>query len=73
MSLRPTSPREWRDATLFGMGLVFAVNEVFIRQGPERPTVLLLIAGMIGLPAFLRGDERRNGKANGKAREEVRS
>ena len=61
MYLRPSS-RGWRDATLFLTGLALAVNELVIRQGPERPTVLLLIAGMMGLPAFLKADERHNGK-----------
>lgn len=28
----------------------------------ERPTLLVLYGAMIGLPAFLRMDERRNGK-----------
>jgi hypothetical protein len=61
MTTRRLSPRGWRDATLFLAGLGLAINEVVIRTGPERPTVLLLIAGMMGLPAFLKADERRNG------------
>jgi hypothetical protein len=28
-----------------------------LRNGAERPTLLLLFAAMVGLPAFLRGDE----------------
>ena len=61
MYLHPSS-RGWRDATLFLTGLGLAVNELVFRQGPERPTVLLLIAGMMGLPAFLKADEHHNGK-----------
>lgn len=39
-----------------GMGLI--VNEAVLREGPERPTLLVLYAGMVGLPAFLRRDEK---------------
>jgi hypothetical protein len=55
---RPASFAHWRDATLFFTGLGLAIYEVVIRSGTERPTVLLLIAGMMGLPAFLKADER---------------
>lgn len=48
----------WRDALLFLTGLSLIVYEAVIRSGPERPTLLLLYAGMVGLPAFLRADER---------------
>lgn len=49
-----------RDTTLFVLGLVGIANEAY-RQGTERPTLLLLFAAMIGLPAFLAGDRRREG------------
>jgi hypothetical protein len=49
----------WRDALLFLTGLALIVNEAVIRSGPERPTLLLLYAAMVGLPAFLRADSRR--------------
>jgi hypothetical protein len=58
---RPTATG-WRDGLLFLTGLGLIVNEAVIRNGPERPTLLLLYAAMVGLPAFLRQDERR---ANG--------
>ena len=48
----------WRDIILFFGGLAGIVNET-MRQGTERPTLLLLFAAMAGLPAFLRSDERR--------------
>ena len=60
MTVRRPSSRGWRDAVLFLAGLGLAVNEVVIRVGPERPTVLLLIAGMMGLPAFLKADDKAN-------------
>jgi len=47
-----------RDSILFLSGIILIVNELVVRDGPERPTVLLLLAGMVGLPAFLRADER---------------
>ena len=50
----------WRDATLFLTGLGLLIHELVIRQGPERPTVLLLLAGILGVPAFLRADEKRS-------------
>lgn len=52
------STRNWRDALLFSTGLLLTIHELVIRTGPERPTILILLAGMMGLPAFLRGDEK---------------
>lgn len=49
----------WRDGLLFLTGLGLLVHELVIRTGPERPTVLILLAGILGVPAFLRVDERR--------------
>jgi hypothetical protein len=57
--LRWPTPSGWRDAALFLTGLGLIVYEAVVRTGPERPTLLLLYAGMVGLPAFLRADERR--------------
>jgi len=50
----------WRDSLLFLTGLSLIVYEAVIRVGPERPTFLLLYGGMVGLPAFLRADEKRS-------------
>lgn len=47
-----------RDRAIFSVGLVGAINEVFIRSGPERPTILAFLAGMMGLPVFLKWDDR---------------
>lgn len=58
-----------RDILLFAAGLVGVVHETAIRQGPERPTLLLLFAAMMGLPVFLAGDRDRNGK-NGNGKDE---
>lgn len=46
-----------RDSILFIAGLAGVAYETLVGQG-ERPTLLLLFAAMIGLPAFLRGDEK---------------
>lgn len=46
-----------RDTILFAVGLAGIAYET-LAQGGERPTLLLLFAGMVGLPAFLKGDER---------------
>lgn len=46
-----------RDTVLFVAGLAGVAHELLVTQG-ERPTLLLLFAAMVGLPAFLRGDEK---------------
>lgn len=53
-------PRHWRlsrDTVLFATGLAGVAYETLVSK-TDRPTLLLLFAGMLGLPAFLRGDER---------------
>ncbi len=54
----------WRDTVLFvsGIGLIF--YEAILREGPERPTLLILYAGMVGLPAFLKSDEKKEADKN---------
>lgn len=51
--------KQWRDVLLFLTGLALIVHEAVLRSGPERPTLLVLYAGMVGLPVFLRADEKR--------------
>ena len=46
-----------RDGTLFFVGLAGIIYETLI-TGLERPTLLILFAGMIGLPAFIQRDEK---------------
>jgi hypothetical protein len=53
----------WRDAVLFLTGLGLTIHEAIVYSGPERWGLLMLFAGMMGTPVFLRGDERR--QANG--------
>lgn len=50
--------RVTRDGILFVTGLAGIAYETII--GLERPTLLLLFAAMIGLPAFLQADEKRS-------------
>jgi hypothetical protein len=50
-----------RDTILFAFGLLGIAYET-LAQGGERPTLLLLFAGMVGLPAFLKGDEKAQKK-----------
>lgn len=52
-------PTITRDSILFGVGLAGIVNEAFVRTGDPRPELLVLFAGMVGLPVALRKDERR--------------
>lgn len=53
-----------RDATLFMVGLAGVLHETLISK-VDRPTLLLLFAGMIGLPTFLRGDEHSQERGSG--------
>lgn len=47
-----------RDVTLFIGGLLGVLHETVFTSA-ERPSLLILYAGMMGLPAFLRADEIR--------------
>lgn len=47
-----------RDSVIFITGLLGVFHETVINEG-ERPTLLFLFASMIGLPAFLRNDEKK--------------
>jgi hypothetical protein len=49
-----------RDIAIVTTALVLIIFEAVFRDGPERPTLLLLYTGMLGLPAFLRADQRRS-------------
>lgn len=48
-----------RDLILFIVGLGLIINEAAIRSGDPRESLILLFAGMVGLPAVLRADELR--------------
>jgi hypothetical protein len=48
-----------RDTILFAAGLVGFTHEVVFGTVSERPTLLLVCAAMMGLPVFLRADEKR--------------
>lgn len=60
--MRPTRSRRRirlsRDSILFLMGLLGVGHETLIAN-VERPTLILLFAAMVGLPAFLRHDEAK--------------
>jgi hypothetical protein len=56
-------PRITRDGVLFVFGLGGIVNEAFVRSEPTRPELLILFAGMVGLPVALRRDEGRRADA----------
>lgn len=48
-----------RDVGIWVAGLLALAHEVLITEG-ERPYLLILIAGLLGLPVFLRADGRTN-------------
>lgn len=50
-------PRFSRDAVLFTAGLAGIAHETVVGNA-DRPTLLFVFAAMVGLPAFLRSDER---------------
>lgn len=50
--------RTLRSAILFAVGIAGIVYEIVVDHG-ERPTLLILLAAMVGLPAFLSADEKR--------------
>lgn len=54
-----------RDIVLFFAGLSGVFHETVIAAA-ERPTLLLLFAAMMGLPAFLRTDEKLGAKTEDK-------
>jgi hypothetical protein len=47
-----------RDGLLFILGAAGFLHELIITQG-ERPTLLLGCMALMGLPVFLRSDEKR--------------
>lgn len=49
-----------RDAVLFTVGIAGIIYETVVHD-IERPTLLLLFAGMVGVTQFLRTDEKRGG------------
>lgn len=51
-----------RDSILFVVGIGGILHETLIQAGPERPSLLVLFAACIGLPAFLTRDEHKNGE-----------
>lgn len=58
-----------RDVVLFIVGLA-GIIYVTLTDGGDRPTLLVLFGAMIGLPAFLRTDEARNGGSKAPGPEE---
>lgn len=50
-----------RDLLLFFVGLAGVAHETLLTT-TERPALLILFSAMMGLPAFLRADEKRSEK-----------
>lgn len=59
--ISPRLTNAWK-ITLRVAGLLLIVYEGVVR-GTERPTLLILYAAMVGLPAFVNADQKRNGSA----------
>ncbi len=58
VSVKKPRPRDVRDCVLFVGGFVGVYHELFYQGATERPYLLVVFAAMMGLPAFLRSDER---------------
>ncbi len=46
-----------REYVLLGLGVVITVYETFVEHA-DRPQLLILAAGLLGLPTFLKRDEK---------------
>jgi hypothetical protein len=57
MAATPRTLRLWRSIALFVVGIAGIAYEVVVDHG-DRPTLLLLLGAMVGLPAFLNKDEK---------------
>lgn len=57
--------RQLRDFVLFVGGLAGVIHETVISRGSERPALLVVFAGMMGLPYFIRFDEKSRGGGSG--------
>ena len=68
MSISDKRLRITRDGVLFVIGVLGIAHETLISKA-DRPTLLLLFAGMVGLPAFLHKDEKA--QRDDKDKEEV--
>ena len=55
--MRRFSVQVQRATVVFVAGLAGMAHQTLI-EGADRPTLLIIYAGMLGLPAFLRGDEK---------------
>lgn len=52
----------YRDTVLFFAGLGLIGYEALLYDGEPRWGLLMIYAGMVGLPAFIRADQKLNGK-----------
>jgi hypothetical protein len=57
-------PTITRDTVLFAVGLGGIVHETLIFDGDPRTQLLVLFAGMVGLPVAIRRDEGRRADAD---------
>lgn len=58
-----------RDIVLFVAGIAGVFHET-VMAATERPTLLLMFAAMMGLPAFLRTDEKEHEEEQNRTRDE---
>lgn len=57
-SVKRTRLRFTRDSGLFLLGALGFLHELLLTHG-ERPTLIFACLALMGLPVFLRGDEKK--------------
>lgn len=62
-NLTPKQTKGLRDGILFVFGLMGITYETIVEH-TDRPTLLIVFAGMAGLPVFLHKDESHTDKLN---------
>lgn len=64
--MRLPRPKVTRDGFLFAFGIAGVTYQTVIEH-LDRPTLLILFAGCLGFPVFLRADESRKTKKDEEA------
>ena len=62
--LTPSLLKVLRSVALFTVGIGGVIYEIVVDH-TERPTLLILLGAMVGLPAFLKTDEKRRSNGGG--------
>lgn len=72
VALSDVRKRWTRDGVLRIVGILGIIHETLITKG-ERPSLLILFGGMVGLPSFFNKDEKNQVKEGGSDVDQSRS